>query len=259
MFVFNSAILLLILAVTFIYIPQDHPVVVEDADYFSRTSGKNATVKVADLMRRFNCVSVVACTFLAVFCLTIKEAILQPTFENYFGLSDHVTANVATIEGYTMIGASALISMVADRRKNFNKLLLAGGFIYMAAMFIQGPVNIITPDRSHGVYWVAAGVALGGIGQAFINVNSMAALEESVRGVWPQHKMIEVNNAMGAVISGANGAGNFSGVIMGSFIYTMYSTANCLKLPSPGFQSKLTDQCNINSMWTANFERFKHF
>jgi hypothetical protein len=98
-------------------------------------------------MKRFNCLSVVACTFLAVFCLTIKEAIVQPIFENYFGLSENITANVVTIEGYTMIGASTLISMVADKRKNFNKLLLIGGFIYMAAMFIQGPINIITPHR----------------------------------------------------------------------------------------------------------------
>jgi hypothetical protein len=74
--VFNSAILLLTLAVTAVYIPQDHPVVVEDEEFFSRTSGKSAVIKVADLMERFNCVSVVACTFLAVFCLTIKEAIL---------------------------------------------------------------------------------------------------------------------------------------------------------------------------------------
>ena len=146
-FLFNSAILLLILGVTFIYIPQDHPVVIEDEEFFSRTSGKSATIKVADLMKRFNCLSVVACTFLAVFCLTIKEAIVQPIFENYFGLSENITANVVTIEGYTMIGASTLISMVADKRKNFNKLLLIGGFIYMAAMFIQGPINIITPHR----------------------------------------------------------------------------------------------------------------
>jgi hypothetical protein len=169
---------------------------------------------------------------------------------------------VATIEGYTMIGASALISVVADRRKNFNKLLLVGAFVYMAAMFIQGPVNIIHPDRKHGVYWVAAGVALGGVGQAFINVNSMAALEESIRGVWPSNKMIEVNNAMGAVISGANGAGNFSGVIIGSFIFTIYSTANCLKLPSKGFQTTLSDKCSIDGMWNANiagFHNFQHF
>jgi hypothetical protein len=46
-----------------------------------------------------------------------------------------------------MIGASFLISMVADRRKNFNKLLLVGGFIYMAAMFIQGPINLISVER----------------------------------------------------------------------------------------------------------------
>jgi hypothetical protein len=107
------------------------------------------------------------------------------------------------------------------------------------------------------VYWVAAGVALGGIGQAFINVNSMAALEESVRGVWPSNKMIEVNNAMGAVISGANGAGNFSGVIIGSFIYTLYSTSECLKLPSKGFQTN--ESCDINAMWEANNKRFNHF
>jgi hypothetical protein len=74
--VFNSAILLVILGVTFLYIPKDQPVVAEDADYFSRNTGRSATIKVADLMSRFNCVSVVACTFLAVFCLTIKEAIL---------------------------------------------------------------------------------------------------------------------------------------------------------------------------------------
>jgi len=152
-----------------------------------------------------------------------------------------------------------IICYVENKRTNYNKLLLVGAFIYMPAMFIQGPINIITPDRAHGVYWVAAGVALGGIGQAFMNVNTMAALEESVRGVWPQEKMIEVNNAMGAIVSGANGAGNFSGVIIGSFIYTMYSTTNCLKLPFKGFQSTLADSCNIDGMWKANSKRFNKF
>ena len=76
---------------------------------------------------------------------------------------------------------------------------------------------------------------MAGIGQAFINVNSMSALAESLKGVYPINRLSEVNNAMGAVVSGANGAGNFSGVIIGSLIYSIYSNNICLKLPYMGF------------------------
>jgi hypothetical protein len=63
----------------------------------------------------------------------------------------------------------------------------------------------------------------------------MAALDESLSGVWPENKMIEVNNAMRAALSRDNGARNFSGVIIGSFIYKIQSIKDCLKITSKSF------------------------
>ena len=70
-FNFNSALLMCILVITIYYIPKDQPTYLK-----SDSSSYGNTIKVNDLLLRFNCLTVVACTFLAVFCLTIKEAIL---------------------------------------------------------------------------------------------------------------------------------------------------------------------------------------
>ena len=95
-----------------------------------------------------------------------------------------------------------------------------------------------------------------GIAEAFIMLHSMTALDESLVGVYPASKLGEVSNAMGSLISGANGAGNCSGIIVGALIFSLYSTTFCLELPSRGFQNSLEDKCNIDSMWTANLEHF---
>jgi|TARA_B110000285_G_scaffold135581_1_gene151908 MFS family permease len=213
-------------------------------------------VTVGDLLQRFNCFTVAACTYLAVFCMVIKEAIFEPTFENYFGLVDTETAQVAMIEGYTMIATSILIALVPDSKKNYNKLTLVGALIFCLAIFVEGPITLIEPARKEGVYWAASGVALIGIGEAFIMLHSMTALEESLSGVYPASKIGEVSNAMGSLISGANGAGNCSGIVLGALFFTLYSTHFCLELPSEGFQNTLKDKCDIDAMWAANTQHF---
>ena len=77
-----------------------------------------------------------ACTYLAVFCMVIKEAIFQPTFENYFGLADSETAKVAMIAGYTMIITSVLVSLIPDSKKDSNKLILVGALFFCVAIFV---------------------------------------------------------------------------------------------------------------------------
>jgi hypothetical protein len=198
-------------------------------------------INVGDLMRRFNCFTVVACTYSAVFCMVVKEAIFEPTFENYFGLVGAETAHVAMIEGYTMIATSILIALIPDSKKNYNKLTLVGALIFCVAIFVEGPITLIEPSRKDGVYWAAAGVALVGIGEAFVMLHSMTALEESLSGVYPASKIGEVSNAMGSLISAANGAGNCSGIILGALIFSRCSTHFCLELPFEGFQNTLKD------------------
>jgi len=216
-------------------------------------------ITVGDLLRRFNCLTVAACTYLAVFCMVIKEAIFEPTFENYFGLVESESAQVAMIEGYTMIATSVFIALVPDSKKNYNKLTFVGALVFCVAIFVEGPITLIEPARKEGVYWAASGVALIGIGEAFVMLHSMTALEESLSGVYPASKIGEVSNAMGSLISGANGAGNCSGIIIGALIFSLYSSHFCLELPSEGFQHGLNakDKCNIDAMWAANFEHFR--
>jgi predicted MFS family arabinose efflux permease len=231
-FNFNSGALCLVLAVSQFYIPHDEPVELPDS---GSSASQQGMITVGDLLRRFNCFTVFACTTCAVFCMVIKEAIFEPTFENYFGLVGTETAHIAMLEGYTMIATSLLIALIPDSKKNYNKLTLIGAMIFSVAIFVEGPITLIEPARKEGVYWAASGVALLGIGEAFIMLHSMSALEESLSGVYPASKLGEVSNAMGSLISAANGAGSSLGTIIGAFIFSLCGTHFCLELPSEGF------------------------
>ena len=74
--------------------------------------------------------------------MVIKEAIFEPTFANYFGLADTETAEVAMIEGYTMIATSVVIALVPDSKKNYNKLTFVGALIFCLAISVAGPITL---------------------------------------------------------------------------------------------------------------------
>jgi hypothetical protein len=80
-----------------------------------------------------------------------------------------------------------------------------------------------------------SGLFIIGIGEAFLMLHSLPAMEECLRGVYPEDKLSEVSNAMGSLISGANGAGSFTGIIIGSLIFSLCTTKYCLESPSQDF------------------------
>ena len=94
-------------------------------------------------------------------------------------------------------------------------------------MFLQGPPLILIKvpllPKSEPVYWVATGIAIGGIGGALIMPSAMAALVEVSEGIYPISQDSEAKNAMGALISLAFGTGNFFGTMCGGYLEQWFS------------------------------------
>ena len=87
-------------------------------------------------------------------------------------------------------------------------------------MFLEGPIAFIhLPHlpKTVPVYFVATGIALGGIGGALIMPSAMPALVDVSEGVYPPSKDAESKNAMGSLISLAFGTGNFLGTMCGGY------------------------------------------
>jgi len=71
------------------------------------------------------------------------------------------------------------MGMIPDRHKNFNKIVLAGAFLFALAQLITGPVmGIPVPDPSSkaSFLWTASGLAIGGIAGSLVMPYGMPAL-----------------------------------------------------------------------------------
>lgn len=134
-----------------------------------------------------------------------------------------------------MIATAFLLALIPEHKKHYNKLTLCGAILFFISFVVAGPINFFEPSRQEGIHWIAAGIAIIGIAEAFIMLHSMSALEESLSGAYPLSKIGEVSNAMGSLISAAVGAGNASGIIFGALFFYLFSTKNCLELPSSDF------------------------
>ena len=154
----------------------------------AENKGAGSDITVGTLLKRFNVLSVAGCTCCALFGFTFKESILEPTCMNFFGLSSSDTAFVQMIESIMFVGFSLIISIIPDRKKNFNKLCLFGTIFYTLSMLFEGPLIGIPANKSNGIYWIGVGIALGGIGGALIMPAAMPALDESLRGCFPPGK-----------------------------------------------------------------------
>jgi len=111
--------------------------------------------------------------------------------------------------------------MIPDRKKNFNKILLAGAFLFTLTQLITGPVmGIPVPDPSSkaSFWWTACGLALGGVAGCFVLPYGMPALGENLVGVFPADKETQVKNAQGSLLSTAFGLGNFIGTLLGGLL-----------------------------------------
>lgn len=193
--------------------------------------GAGSAITVGTLLKRFNVLSVSGCTICALFGFTFKESILEPTCENYFGLSSNETAYVQMIESVMFVGMSCVVSIIPDKKKNFNKVVCLGALLFTISMFCEGPFKFLPVTRATGIYWLGLGIGIGGIGGAMIMPAAMPALDESLKGVYPPGKDGQVKNAMGALVAGAFGAGNFIGTIMGGVLNTLFETNYCLGQP----------------------------
>ena len=161
------------------------------------------------------------------------------------------------VESIMFVGMSIVISIVPEKKKNFNKLCLLGAGLYTVSMFCEGPVIGLPVSRSIGIYWIGLGIAIGGVGGAMIMPAAMPALDESLRNCFPPGKDAQVKNAMGALIAGAFGTGNFIGTIVGSVLNQVFETKDCL--PQPPMSSTYFGQeamiakdskfCNIDYLW----------
>ena len=86
------------------------------------------------------------------------------------------------------VGFSLVISIVPDKKKNFNKICLVGTIFYTLSMFFEGPLKGLPADRHTGIYFIGLGIALGGIGGACIMPAAMPALDECLQGCFPPSK-----------------------------------------------------------------------
>lgn len=124
------------------------------------------------------------------------------------------------VESVMFLGFSLCISIIPYHKKNFNKLCLFGAFLYCISMLLQGPlvfINVPLLPKSKPISWVASGVAVGGIGGAFIMPAVMSALMEVTEGLYPPSKDNECQSAMGSLISLSFGIGNFLGTMCGGY------------------------------------------
>ena len=131
------------------------------------------------------------------------------------------------------VGFSLVISVVPDKKKHFGKLCLVGAILYTLSMLFEGPVMGLPASRKTGIYYIGLGIALGGIGGALIMPAAMPALDECLRGCFPPSKDGQVKNAMGALVAGAFGTGNFIGTIVGGVMNNIFKDYDCVKVP-PG-------------------------
>jgi len=109
-------------------------------------------------------------------------------------------------------------------------------------MFLEGPLIFISVPllpKSGPVYWIASGIAIGGIGGALIMPSAMPALVEVSEGYYPPSKDAESKNAMGALISLAFGTGNFFGTMCGGYFEQWFSTKKCLTFPKASVIDRL--------------------
>ena len=104
--------------------------------------------------------------------------------------------------------------------------------MYAISMLLEGPlifIHVPLIPRDTAIYWVASGIAIGGIGGAFIMPSAMCALVDVSEGVYPPSKDSEAKNAMGALISLAFGTGNFLGTMCGGYFHEWFASPKCLK------------------------------
>jgi MFS family permease len=132
------------------------------------------------------------------------------------------------IESVMFVGFSLVISIVPDKKKNFGKICLVGAILYTLSMFFEGPVIGLPTSRKTGIYYIGLGIALGGIGGACIMPAAMPALDECLRGCFPPSKDSQVKNAMGALVAGAFGTGNFLGTIVGGVMSDIFKSPYCV-------------------------------
>ena len=113
--------------------------------------------------------------------------------------------------------------------------MLFGAILFVISLFLQGPFYGIstgmTPNSSE-LYWILAGLAVGGVGGAFITPYGMPALAENLEGVFPADKDGEVKNAMGSLLSLCFGLGNLIGCILGGVINQVAASTDCLTFDS---------------------------
>ena len=118
-------------------------------------------------------------------------------------------------------------------------------------MFLEGPLLFINvPTFPFYIYitYVAAGIAIGGIGGALIMPSAMCALIDATEGIYPPSKDSEAKNAMGALISLAFGTGNFLGTMSGGYLFDYFKSNECLKFrPENREVNKLYHQLFSNS------------
>lgn len=78
--------------------------------------------------------------------------------------------------------------MIPDQRKNYNKILLAGAFLFVISLLLMGPLYGIPTGQNPNSYekwYIFAGLAFGGVGGAFITPYGMPALKNNLEGVFP--------------------------------------------------------------------------
>lgn len=70
---------------------------------------------------------------------------------------------------------SFALNLVAEKKKNFPKMVTVGAFLFFISLMLSGPCPGILPDS---VLVIASGILLSGISGAFINNNVVSAIGE---------------------------------------------------------------------------------